>query len=428
MDKLQEMEAENLRLREAVEELGALNEIAAAISSSMDIEDINNRIVSKVVKKTHATQGAIFLIGATPETSMETMVRVKDSSVEESPMHFGTALTGWMIKNQRILNLSRAEDPEGLMRHIDEQLLSALSVPLRAHGKFIGALTVFNKRNQETFTQLDQRFLSIVAGQSAQVIESARLVEEGKQLTRLQEELRVAGEIQSSLMPDEFPLFDGYEIFARNHPAGDIGGDSYDVVSLDERRVLLSLGDVSGKGASAALLMANAQAIIRSQFVAGGSAEHELGALVKGVSEYLAQWSAHDKYITLFLGELDTANHRLEYVNAGHNPPLIYRCGGSLEKLDIGGVPMGMFPDMTYKTGSVSLEPGDRLVIFTDGVTELFNEEDEEYGDTRLEEFVRANCECGSIEFTDLLYDTLEKYRGSRLPSDDITLLTVRRN
>lgn len=242
---------------------------------------------------------------------METMVRVKDSSVEENPMHFGTALTGWMIKNQRILNLSRTEDPEGLMRHIEEELRSALSVPLRAHGKFIGALTVFNKRNQEMFNQLDQRFLSIVAGQSAQVIESARLVEEGKQLTRLQEELRVAGEIQSSLMPDEFPLFDGYEIFARNHPAGDIGGDSYDVVSLDERRVLLSLGDVSGKGASAALLMANAQAIIRSQIAAEGGAHHKLGALVKGVSEYLAQWSAHDKYITLFLAELDTSSHRL---------------------------------------------------------------------------------------------------------------------
>lgn len=421
------MEAENRRLREAVEELGALNEIAAAISSSMEIDEINNRIVSKVVKKTHATQGAIFLIGDTPESSMETMVRVKDSSVEENPMHFGMALTGWMIKNKRILNLSRTEDPEGLMRHIDKQLHSALSVPLRSHGKFIGALTVFNKRNEEMFNQLDQRFLSIVAGQSAQVIESVRLLEEEKQLARLQEELRVAGQIQNSLMPDKFPQFDGYEINARNLPAGDVGGDSYDVVSLDERRVLLSLGDVSGKGASAALLMANAQAIIRSQFSVGGAADHHLGTLVQGVSEYLAQWSAHDKYITLFLGTLDTENHRLDYVNAGHNPPLICRAGGSLDKLEVGGIPMGMFPDMTYETGSISLEPGERLVIFTDGVTELFNEEDEEFGDERLEEFVRSNCSCNSIEFTSLLYDTLEKYRGSRTPSDDITLLTVRR-
>lgn len=424
---MQEIEAENRRLREAVEELGALNEIAAAISSSIEIEEINNRIVSKVVKKTHATQGAIFLMGATPETSMETMVRYKDSNVEENPMHFGMALTGWMIKNQRILNISRAEDPESLMRHVDDQLHSALSVPLRTHGKFIGALTVFNKRNQDMFTSLDQRFLSIVAGQSAQVIEGARLLEEEKQFASLQEELKLAGQIQTSLMPVEFPQLDGYEIYARNLPAGDVGGDSYDVVSLDQGRVLLSLGDVSGKGASAALLMANAQAIIRSQFVAGGSANQELGALVQGVSEYLAQWSAHDKYITLFLGALDTANHRLEYVNAGHNPPLICRSGGKLETLEVGGVPMGMFKDMTYQTGSISLEPNERLVIFTDGVTELFNEDDEEYGDERLERFVQANNACGSIEFTDLLYDTLEKYRGSRMPSDDITLLTVRR-
>ncbi|MFQ5608507.1 MAG: GAF domain-containing SpoIIE family protein phosphatase, partial [Candidatus Zixiibacteriota bacterium] len=388
---------------------------------------INNCIVSKVVKRTIASQGGIFLVGSTPETSMETMVRVRDSSVEESPMHFGMALTGWMIKNQRILNVCRNNDPEDLMGYIDEQLRSALSVPLRSHGKFIGALTVFNKRDQECFTMQDQRFLRIVAGQSAQVIETARLLEEETRLGRLQDELKVAGEIQSSLMPHAFPEFPGYEIFARNLPAGDVGGDCFDVLRIDDNRALLSLGDVSGKGASAALLMANAQAIIRSQFAASADAARNLGALVQGVSEYIAQWSAHDKYITLFLGTLDSANHRLEYVNAGHNPPLLCRSGGSLETLNAGGIPMGMFPDMAYETGCITFEPDERLVVFTDGVTELFNEDDVEFGDDRLERFVCANRECGSIDFTDRLYRTLEKYRGDRDPSDDITLLTVRR-
>ncbi|HSH00399.1 MAG TPA: PP2C family protein-serine/threonine phosphatase, partial [candidate division Zixibacteria bacterium] len=356
-----------------------------------------------------------------------TMVRVKDSSVNENPVHMGMALTGWMIKHQRALNISRANDPDGLLRHMADDVKSALSVPLRAAGKMIGSLTVFNKRTEEAFDEMDQRFLSIVAGQSAQVIESARLAEEEKRLASLKEELKVAGRLQASLMPIEFPIVPGYDVFGRNVPAGEVGGDCYDVLRLDEHRVLLSLGDVSGKGASAALLMANAQAIIRSQFAAAAGGEINLSKLVKSVSEYIAQWSGHEKYITLFLGVVNAADHTIEYVNAGHNPPMIWRKGGTIETLESTGIPMGMFPGMEYEMGVAQLEPNSRLVIFTDGVTELFNEADEEFGEERLEAFLHEHCECDSPEFAGRLYDLLEKYRGKREPSDDITLLTVRR-
>lgn len=423
-----DLEKENARLREAVDELAALNEIAAAISSSLEVEEINNRIVGKVIKRVKASQGAIFLLGMAEETSMRTMVRVKDSSVEENAAHMGMALTGWMIKNQRPLNISRTNDPDGLLRHIGDEIHSALSVPLRTGGKFIGTLTVFNKLVDDGFSIADQRFLSIVAGQSAQVIEGARLIEEEKRLTTLKEELKVAGQLQASLMPETFPEMPGYDMFGRNVPAGEVGGDCFDVMQLDETRVVLSLGDVSGKGASAALLMANAQAIIRSQFAAAGSGLLDLSSLVKAVSEYIAQWSGHDKYITTFLAIVNTATHSLEYVNAGHNPPMFWTPNGEITELQSGGIPMGMFAGMDYESGTLEFVPGSRLVVFTDGVTELFNEQDEDFGEGRLEEFIRAAAELDSPSFADRLYETLEQFRGSRLPSDDITLLTLRRS
>lgn len=427
MDQLEKILEENRRLKDAVEELAALNEISTAIGSSMAVEEINNRIVAKVIKRVHATQGAIFLPGRASETSMNTMVRVKDSSVEENPVHMTIALTGWMIKNQRALNISRNHDPDGLLRHAQSEVHSALSVPLRAHGKFIGALTCFNKQDAEKFTADDQRFLTIVAGQSAQVIESARLLLEEQQLFKIREEMRITGRYQALMMPEKFPELPEYQIYGRNLPASEVGGDCFDAVQLDDTRILLSLGDVSGKGLSAALLMANAQAIIRSQFSGANARGSDLGLLVQAVSEYLSQWSEHEKYITLFLGELDTATHQFTYVNAGHNPPYLRRASGDIETLEVGGVPMGMFAGMDYECGSVTLDPGSRLVIFTDGVTELFNEQDEEFGEERLERFIHSNCDCTSEEFTDRLYSHLHDFRGQRDPSDDITLLTVRR-
>lgn len=427
MADLSQLEIENKRLKMAMGELEALIDIATAISSSMSVEEICNRIVGKVIKRCRASQGAIFLLGKSEKAPMETFVRRKDSSVREHPARMGEALTGWMIKHQRALILSRDKDPDGLLTHSTEGVTSALTVPLKTQGKLIGVMTVFNKLNSDSFTLDDQRFLSIVAAQSAQSLESARLQQEEKRLSQLKEEMRIAGQIQGTMMPHEFPAMSEYDLYATNLPADEIGGDCYDVIQINSHRTLISVGDVSGHGVGAALLMANAQAVVRAQLPYSENANPDLREIVRGVSEFLSQWTEHDKYITLFLGILDSANGTIEYVNAGHNPPMLLDSSGKLTELEAGGIPLGMFTGSFYDVGKINLDPNSRLLVFTDGVTELANEADEQFGEGRLGSFVQNSQSLDSKSFCEKLMTELKAYRGKAVQADDITLLAIRR-
>jgi len=427
MADLSHLEIENKRLKTAVGELEALIDIATAISSSLSVEEICDRIVGKVIKRCRGSQGAIFLLGKSEKAPMETFVRRKDSGVREHPARMGMALTGWMIKNQRALILSTDKDPDGLLAHSTEGVKSALTVPLKTQGKLIGVMTVFNKLDSDSFTMDDQRFLSIVAAQSAQSLEAARLQQEEKRLGQLKEEMRVAGQIQGTMMPSEFPSMSGYDLYATNMPADEIGGDCYDVIQIDSHRTLISVGDVSGHGVGAALLMANAQAVVRAQLPYSETAEPDLREIVQGVSEFLSQWTEHDKYITLFLGILDSADGTIEFVNAGHNPPMLLEGDGKLTELEAGGIPLGMFTGSFYDVGKITLDINSRLLVFTDGVTELANEADEQFGEERLGSFIQNSQKLDSRSFCDKLMDELGSYRGKSVQADDITLLSIRR-
>ncbi|MFQ5607548.1 MAG: PP2C family protein-serine/threonine phosphatase [Candidatus Zixiibacteriota bacterium] len=263
MSDPQALQKEIERLRASVDELAALNEIATAIGSSQSLEDVNDRIVRMVVKRARATQGAIFLLSEKEERPMETVVRVKDSSVDEDPARFGLVITGRVVKEQAPLNISRDKDPDDLLSRMPEFVRSVLSVPMKARGKFVGVLSVFNKRGADEFSIDDQRFLSILAAQSVQIIERIRYVDVEKDLAALRKELSVARDIQASFLPGEFPSHPEYDIFAQYTPAEEVGGDSFDVIQTSRNKIIITQGDVTGHGVPAALMMAGAQTAIR---------------------------------------------------------------------------------------------------------------------------------------------------------------------
>jgi len=428
---LQRLENENRRLREAVEELSALNEVSVTISGSFSVQDINERIIARVVKHTQASQGAIFLLAEQSSAPMETVVRAKDSHVQESAVHMNLALTGWMIKNQRPLNASRVNDPEKIMTHMNETVRSTLSVPLRAQGRFIGALTVYNKQNADGFLPADTRFLSIVAGQSAQVIETARLMEEEKRLQKLQAESQkerdAAGVVQQTMLPSHLPSVRGYDIEAAYRPAGEVGGDGYDIVPLDKDRVFMILWDVSGKGIAAALVMAQTRALVRAHLGPWSDLDAGLREMARDVSEYVSIWSEPERYLTAFLATLDTRTHRMSYICAGHNPPMMTTSDGVASTLDAGGIPLGLMRGAEFVTATIEFAPGSRIVVFSDGVTELFDEQGVDYGEERLQNFLSQQAASSSAETVQRLMTHLDEFRGKALPSDDITLVVIRR-
>ena len=223
--KLQE---ENKRLRTAIEELSVLNEISTAISSTQPLEQIIDLIVRKCVKHLKVEQGAVMLLDEQDqEKPFRTMIRKQDSVANYLPYRLDAQLTGWMLKNKTPLLINDLEKDSrfNFMVNNEFPIHSLLSVPMNVKGKMIGLITVFNKKTNIGFSNNDQRLLGIISAQSAQIIENARLYQEEQALIHLQEEMRLAYEIQVDLLPKFQPKVLGYQIAGKSIPAKDVGGE-----------------------------------------------------------------------------------------------------------------------------------------------------------------------------------------------------------
>jgi len=313
---------ENLRLKSAVEELSILNDIATAIASTQSLDQITNLIVKKCVKHLKSEQGSIQLVDEKDFVNpFHTMIRVKDSQRNVDPLRFDQQISDWILANKKPLLINEFKREENIALQGDSilKIRSMLSVPMTIKGKTIGILSLFNKESVDGFNESDQRLLSIIAGQSANVIENSRLFDEEKKLIQIQEEIRVARNIQQNLLPKEIPSINGYDIYAINIPAQEVGGDYYDFIKVSENKTAIALGDVSGKGLPAAMLMANLQATLRGQLLFCDCTKD----CIKRANNLLYKSTDVSKFATLFFGILDNEKDTLTYCNAGHNEPLL---------------------------------------------------------------------------------------------------------
>ena len=256
------------------------------------------------------------------------------------------------------------------------------------------------------------------------------LVEESKERQRLQDDLEIARHVQEQLFPRETPQLETLELVGRCRAARTVSGDYYDYGLLEPGKLIFTIGDVSGKGISAALLMATIQSILRSHayagWLTGRSGELNAAELVTRVNRQLCATTSAEKYSSLFLAHYDDATRRLTYTNAGHLPPVVIR-GGRSQPLEAGGTVVGLFPEVTYEQAALELEPGDWLVAFTDGLTEVENSYDEEYGSERLTAFLERTVDSGSPErLVDRLLAELQEWAPGVEQRDDCTVLAAR--
>ena len=263
---------------------------------------------------------------------------------------------------------------------------------------------------------------------SSDLVENAWLHEERLEQERIREELTVAREIQQTLLPDRFPRGPSFEISAINLPSREIGGDYFDflVTPPDEEekieKVLMVVGDVSGKGTPAALLMASLQATLRAIY----ETQPELAVAAGKVNTVIYRSTSAEKFITLFLAEYDLPGQLLTYVNAGHNFPILTRTSGEQLALEEGGLLVGVIENAAYDEGRVKIEPGDVLTIYTDGVTEALNQRDEEFGEERLRGILRDRSYLAAREIRDEIYREVLSFTGDRSQSDDLTLVILK--
>lgn len=423
---IQQLSRENLRLQRAVEELGILNEIAIAINSTLALEKILDLITQRCVHHFGSEQGAVLLLeeqkAARP---FQTICRVGDTSHQRLPFRLDDQLAGWMLKHRSplLINDMRSDSRFATGEGDLFPVRSLLCVPLVSKGKMTGLLAVFNKKAGTGFSADDQRLLAIIASESAQVIENARLAEKEKALLHMQEELRLAYEIQNNLLPKEPPHLAGYDIAGKSIPAKEVGGDYFDFLAVEENRLAFCLGDVSGKGLPAALLMANLQAAVRSQAMAGTS----LTSCLERANALLFRNTSAEKFATLFFGCLDTSSHVLHYCNAGHNHPFLIGNEKEPLRLSAGGLALGCFESFPFEESQVKLNPGDWLLVFSDGISEAVNSTGEEFGEACLIELALANRNASAAELIEKILQCVGAHAGDRPQMDDMTLVVVKR-
>lgn len=420
----QTLVAEVERLRRAVQELSLLNELATAIGSSFDPQAIIRVIVDRSARALQAEQVTITLVDEDTRAAAGTLVRYLDDEPQRERFHLTQSLLGYMLLHKKPYV---SDDPreDRVLRGLDlpASLRNLLAVPLLVQSRLIGVLIAFNKRGGGGFDASDQRVLSIIGAQSGQVLETARLLARENETARLEEELRLAERIQQGLLPQEPPQIAGYQIAGASWPAEVVGGDTYDHLQLDDDRVALCLGDVSGKGLPASLLMANLQASLRAHAVQ----DLPCRECVRSCNRLLFRATTVEKFATLFYGVLDARTHTLAYCNAGHERPLLLGAAGEPQRLATGGLVVGLMDDVDYRDDTVALAPGDVVLVFSDGATDMEDAQGMAFGEARLLALLREHRELTAAAIVDRVAAAVRAHAGTTPALDDLTLLVVKR-
>lgn len=293
-------------------------------------------------------------------------------------------------------------------------------IPLQIQNEVQGVLCVGERLREGDYSQEELEFLYSLASFAILSLENARLFKEAIEKQRLENELLIAREIQQNLLPRHIPEIKNFEIAAVNVSSKQVGGDYYDIIPLHNSQFVLAIGDVAGKGTPASLLMANAQATLRTLV----PFQLSLPETTARINDIIFENTTPDKFITFFLGLLNSETKEFSYVNAGHNPPFVLRANGSIERLTEGGIILGIMKAMIpYKEGKIILEQGDSVILFTDGVSEAMNSNGEEYTEEKLEEIIRGFRHYSAGKILSSITHEITSYTIGAPQSDDITLM-----
>jgi len=418
--------------REAYDAEKILSELAEEVRTMIETGPLLRRLTERISASLHVPRAAVLLrtegayrpafalgYGPDPDVSFpEGAGTVRRLREDGKPVRmYLEDPESWVHRQPDVGATERAS-----LSTLQTQLL----LPLGAKDELLGFMSLGQKQSDAAYSRTDLRLLQSVATQAGLALEIGRLTEaiarEVAHRERHRRELEIAREVQEQLFPQNRPAVPGLDYAGACRPALGVGGDYFDFLALDGGRFGLAIGDVAGKGISAALLMASLQASLRGQTLSGGA---DLASLMGNVNRLICDASLANRYATFFYSQYDPVTLELSYVNAGHNAPMLFRDGGVI-RLDQGGTVVGLLPAFRYQQASVTLRPGDVLVGFTDGISEAMNTADEEWGEERLMEAVNRCREASAEALLRHLIDSADAFAAGAKQHDDMTLVVAR--
>ncbi len=400
----------NRDLDSKVNQLSSLFDLSKEFSGILKIEMVGKLLVFSIIGQLMVSKFAVLICNNDKINILETK--------------FPSDELNKIIKSCSILKQNNAIPEEEIEKNLPEffALGVRLIIPMQIKGETKGLIILGKRNNNIAYTKSDVEFISSIGSLAIISIENALLFEETLEKQKMEKELETARSIQQNLLPSTLPQMDNFEIAAYTKTARQVGGDYYDVMRLDMGKILFAIGDVSGKGVQAALLMANLQAFLRSIW----KQNNQLDQASNLINDLVSENTTMGSFITFFWGILNDVDKELVYVNAGHNPPLLLR-NGKIIRLKKGGMILGVMETIVpYESEKISFESGDLLVMFTDGVTEAMNTKGEVFSDERLETLVLRLTENNPSEIIESIREAVDEFTMGADQSDDITALIIK--
>src|SRR5579872_3126088 len=422
--------------REAYNAEQVLSELSDQVRSMVETRPLIETVAARISETLHVPRVAVLLnggesfgpafalgYGSAPNVSFlanNATVRALEKQREPARVYLDDPKS-WLYREPGISEEDRAKL---------SKLQSELLLPLSTRDKLLGFISLGPKLSDEPYSGTDVRLLKSVAAQTGLALENARLMsaiaDEVAQRERLNREVEIAREVQERLFPQTLPPIEGVDYAGACRPALGVGGDYYDFLALPGGHLGIAVGDVSGKGIAAALMMASLQASLRAEAT---RAPKNLAGLVGNVNHLLYEASSENRYATFFYAQYDPETRQLTYVNAGHNPPMLFHCSNGewrISRLEAGGTVVGLLASFPYEQANLKIEPGDVFIAFTDGISEAMNNADEEWGEEKLIEAVKSCTNLTPSEMISRIMQTADHFVAGAKQHDDMTLVALR--
>jgi sigma-B regulation protein RsbU (phosphoserine phosphatase) len=417
---------ENLVAEPSSARLELLYRISQTINSSLDLDVVMETLMDEVISATRAERGFLMLLSETGRLEFRTARGMDQRTIEESDFKISRGIVDRVAAEASPLLTSNAQLDQRFEARESVKLYglrSVLCVPIIQKNQVLGVIYVDNRFQYGIFSQEDLDLLTSIASSAGIAIDNARLYQIAVEKGRMERELQMAREVQHSLIPPHTPKLPGWEFAACWRPAHEVSGDYYDFIPISKDRLGVVVGDVSDKGMPAALFMALSRSVIRS--VVGQ--EEDLSREINKANRLIWRDSAEGTFITLFYAQFRARSGRIRYVNAGHNPPLLYRSETQkFETLARTGMAAGVEGDGVYQQEAINLKAGDYLLMYTDGVTDAQMGETN-FGDDRLKETALSFSHLPAAELVKRLEKVVCDFSGSGDPVDDVTMLIAKK-
>ncbi|HEX9759830.1 MAG TPA: SpoIIE family protein phosphatase [Candidatus Acidoferrales bacterium] len=417
--------------------LGVLLEVARVLHAGLALEDVLAAVLDAAIGVTHTQRGVLLLAQSGGQMKSTVARDAQRRTLRPEDLDISMSVLKQVVKTRRELIVTDMDDDPGISAQasvVRLQLHTVVAIPIEklpvmnsldttaigAAPELVGVLYLDSHAPSSAFSDLDREVLRSLATEAATVIENARLFADSRAKERLEHEMKIAKEIQQTLLPKRFPGMKHFSVTGINIACESIGGDYFDVIELTEDRTGLVVADVSGKGISAALLASMLQGV----FSATAGMDIPLETVASRVNKYLCDRSADDRYATLFYGVLEPSG-RMDYVNAGHVPAMVRTSLGQVYPLASDNAPVGMFDFAEYRSNRAFLQPGDFVVIYTDGISEARNTADDMFGEHGLREALKKFSGSTVEELSLAVRAAVGEFTAGAPQADDLTLLVI---